>query len=110
MLNDTYLNNDNVSHSLYEGDVSHETLKLHWQMIKEVVEKGVQLGYVHKKYVPFLYPESPKTGQLYGLVKDDSSKDKWSKSGKIPPLIPVVSMSGASTEGLSHWVDMRSKK
>jgi len=110
LLNDTYLDKHNVSHPLYEGDVSHETLKLHWQMIKEVVEKGVRLGYIHKKDVPFLYPESPKAGRLYGLVKDHSSKDKWSKSGKIPPLRPVVSMSGANTEGLSHWVDMLSKK
>ena len=93
----------------YEQDVSEEVLADHWKLVKEVVEKGIKDGYIHPKDKPFLLPDNAKCGRLYGLVKDHATKDKWLLNGSIPPLRPVVSMSGTTTEGLAHWLDIIAK-
>ena len=54
-------------------------------------------------------PDKAKCGCLYGPVKDHAAKEKWLLNGRIPPLRPVVSMSGTNIDGLAHWLDILPK-
>jgi hypothetical protein len=109
MLNKVIVDEQGNNTPCYERDVSVDVLKDHWRQVKEVVEKGIKDGYIHPKDKPFLVPDNAKCGRLYGLVKDHAAKEKWLHNGKIPPLRPVVSMSGTNTEGLAHWLDVIAK-
>ena len=64
--------------------------------MKDVVNEGVEAGYIHPEDVPNLIPAEPKPGRLYGLVKNHVDPEKW--TGPIPPLRPIVSGSGSNTD------------
>ena len=108
LLYDTYLDENSNRKPYYESDISEATLKLHLLEVKDLIQEGVNEGVIHKDDVPFMMPSKPTAGRLYGLVKDHAPQSKW-LFDKIPPLRPVVSMSGSNTEGLSHWVDEQAK-
>ncbi len=76
--------------------------------MKDLIQEGVNEGVTHKDDVPFMMLSKPTAGRLYSLVKDNAPQSKW-LFDKIPPLRPVILMSGSNTEGLSHWVDEQAK-
>ena len=91
----------------YRAKVPEQVFKQHWAQIKDLVEEGVQQGYIHPDDVVHLVPPEPKSGRFYGLVKNHVEPEQW--SGPIPPLRPIVSASGSNTEGISHLVDEYSR-
>jgi peptide-methionine (R)-S-oxide reductase len=109
ILNKVVADNDVLQHPCYVSDVPDSILRDYLNQVKEVVDKGVHLKYIHPKDKSYLVAEKPKCGRLYGLVKDHAPKEKWLFEERVPPLRPVVSMSGTTTEGLAHWLDQLAK-
>ena len=69
---------------------------------KDLVQEGVEGGFIHPDDAKQMVPDQAKPGRYYGLVKNHKDKESWPAGQNIPPLRPVVSNSGSVSEGISH--------
>ena len=78
---------------------------------QELVQEGVELGFIHPKDARDMVPDEAKPGRYYRLAKTDKPQESWPAvaQGRCPPLCPVVSGFGTISEGISHWVDENAK-
>ena len=89
-----------VEHKFYEPATASDVAR-HCGEIRRVLDEGVQLEYISKNDRKVMEPPE-KPGRLYGMPK----LHKEIKEGhSLPPLRPIVSGSGSSTEKISEFVD-----
>ena len=79
---------------------------------EELVNEGVQEGWIHKDDAKEMVVYDIKPGRYYGLAKVHKNRTVWPKiaGGRCPPLRPVNSCNGTISEGISHWVDEQAKE
>ena len=98
----TFPDNQGQQLPYYRQNISEVVLKQHWAQITDVVNEGVEQGYIHPDDVPHLVPPEPKPGRFYGLVKNHVGPEKW--TGPIPPLRPIVSAAGPTQREYLTWL------
>ena len=74
---------------------------------KELVQEGVEAGFIHPEDAKEMVPDEAKPGRYYSLAKVHKARRSWPEAagGRCPPIRPVVSGSGTVAEGISHCVD-----
>ena len=102
----TYTGEDGEPHPYYRR-TCHQHLTNLLAKAKELVQEGVEAGFIHPEDAKEMVPDEAKPGRYYGLAKVHKARQCWPKAagGRCPPLRPVVSGSGTVAEGISHWVD-----
>ena len=103
-LKSTHTNDDGTSCPFYAKSNEQEIKEFQCQTSRLITE-GVTKGYISKNDGKYMDP-SDKPGRLYGLCKTH----KEVKQGeKLPPIRPIVSNSGATTEHISSFVDTHAR-
>lgn len=103
-LKSTHTNEDGTSCPFYVKSNEQE-IKEFQSQTSSLITEGVRKGYISKNDGKYMDP-SDKPGRLYGLCKTH----KEVKQGeKLPPIRPIVSNSGATTEQISSFVDTHAR-
>ena len=109
-LSATYTGEDGEAHPYYRR-TCHQHLSNLRANAQELVQEGVEAGFIHPEDAKEMVPEEAKPGRYYGLAKVHKARRCWPEvaGGRCPPLRSVVSGSGTVAEGISHWVDEGAK-
>ena len=109
-LEATYTSEDGTQKPYYRRTCNEHLQHLRSKAL-ELIEEGVEQGFIHREDASVMRPSEAKPGRYYGLAKVHKSPQSWPKAagGRCPPLRPVVSGSGTISEGISHWVDEQAK-
>ena len=107
-LQATYTGSDGTQHPYYRL-TCHQVLNHQLAIAKDLVQEGVEAGFIHPDDAKSMIPEEASPGRYYGLVKNHKEQHTWAAGQTIPPLRPVVSGSGSISEGITHWVDENAK-
>ena len=92
--------NEDIRESYKKIDES--VIREHYGNIKKVIDNGLNMELFNKRTANALLPKEPKSGRLYGLVKDHKPIPV---NERIPPLRPVISGCGSNTEKISEFLD-----
>ena len=109
-LEATYMGEDGTQRPYYRRTCVEHLQHLRSKAL-ELIEEGVEQGFIHREDAAAMRPDDTKPGRYYGLAKVHKSPQTWPQvaGGRCPPLRPVVSGSGTISEGISHWVDEQAK-
>ena len=102
----TYTGEDGLPQPYYRRTCHQHLVNLRAKA-EELVQEGVEAGFIHPEDAKEMVPDEAKPGRYYGLAKVHKARRCWPEvaGGRCPPLRPVVSGSGTVAEGISHWVD-----
>ena len=109
-LTATYPGEDGTPQPYYRTTCSQHLQNL-LAKAKELVQEGVDLGFIHPDDASVMIPAEAVPGRYYGLAKVHKQRQTWPEvaGGRCPPLRPVVSGSGTVQEGISYWVNEQAK-
>ena len=97
-LNDTYQDaDDNTCH--YYEKVSPQEINQQFNEVKNVIDEGLQLGYISEDLHKKLIPPKPQASKLYLLPKIHKEYEDF------PKCRPIIASSGCNTERISWFVD-----
>lgn len=75
-------------------------------MIKEIIDRLHQKGYITKKQGKYLTgPDEPRPRQFYLLPKIHKNPEEWSWPHRIPPGRPIVSDCSSETYHTAEFID-----
>ena len=104
-LNSVHVDDDGTTHPYYV-EAKQEEIREVQRRIRWAISEGVENDYISESDGKYMDPPD-KPGRLYGLPK----VHKQVKEGeKLPPLRPVISNSGSTTEQLSRFIDEHAKE
>jgi len=99
LLSETFVDPFTSITRKYYEPVPPELLAQHHDLIREVIETGLEDGEITGEEAVAMIPSEPRAGRLYGLAKDHKP------FSKIPPFRPIISGCGSNTEYISKFVD-----
>ena len=74
-------------------------------IVKEILEKMKEEGYITKEQQLYLTVDSPRQRRFYLLPKIHKNRADWSKPGEIPPGRPIVSDCDSETYRIAEYIE-----
>ena len=101
-LNDTYLDPDGNDCNYYQK-VDPALIETQFQEVKEVIDEGLENGYITEEMHKILIPPKAQASKLYLLPKVHKEYQGF------PNCRPIIASSGCNTERISWFADQQVK-